>query len=484
MISNKKRKADYIDFADLGLDLSHGNRVDFTNAECVRELTCKILSRMGITLNLPATRALCPAVPNRLNYLHWLDSILSSAGSDESDRNRVLDVGTGSTCIYPLLGNRMFGWHFVGADISPEALSWAAQNVALNAKQEQISLLQSLAPSEELQGCVKRIFAHSAGKKSSMMEEELANVHELITTMDVTKFSMRGPLRHALGAMDPMTVRALSEMERNTCIGTRRESNHVFFSAVMCNPPFYDVDEVILENRRTVCTGSNTEMRTTGGEVAFIIGFIADSLVLQGTICWYTCMLGKKRSLGVLVLVLQTLGIASIRSTRFELGITHRWGLAWSTSPPPIANRYLQHVVPPSLTNPRPFSYLATDEPEYGKIVISRALGLAVDVINGRIVESLLAQNLSPVNFSVELRQGHGGQGEDMEDTVVIVISRGGVVNTVLLDRLKGDIERINRRWRRSELKKSPHIGNASQEDVTNTASPVLQEPEDNMSVC
>jgi hypothetical protein len=32
---------------------------------------------------------------------------------------------------------------------------------------------------------------------------------------------------------------------------------------------------------RTVCTGSISEMRTTGGEVAFICAMIADSLYLR-----------------------------------------------------------------------------------------------------------------------------------------------------------------------------------------------------------
>ena len=32
---------------------------------------------------------------------------------------------------------------------------------------------------------------------------------------------------------------------------------------------------------RTVCTGSKSEMRTVGGEVAFVAAIIADSLILR-----------------------------------------------------------------------------------------------------------------------------------------------------------------------------------------------------------
>lgn len=44
----------------------------------------------------------------------------------------VLDIGTGATCIYPLLGARKYGWRFVGSEIDPVALRWANTLVAAN----------------------------------------------------------------------------------------------------------------------------------------------------------------------------------------------------------------------------------------------------------------------------------------------------------------------------------------------------------------
>ena len=106
----------------------------------------------------------------------------------------------------------------------------------------------------------------------------------------------------------------------------------------MTNPPFYDLEEIISEGGHAVCTGTNTEMRTLGGEVAFIAAMILDSLVMQRAGCrWYTCMVGKKASIKTLRALLRDAGVPIVHSTRFAQGRTMRWGLAWSfyeDSPP------------------------------------------------------------------------------------------------------------------------------------------------------
>ena len=85
--------------------------------------------------------------------------------------------------------------------------------------------------------------------------------------------------------------------------------NREWLTAIMTNPPFYDLyEEVkkhgfglyllsgcslrrmhlyvrcvvqIFANQRTVCTGSINEMRTVGGEIAFVCAIIADSLIIR-----------------------------------------------------------------------------------------------------------------------------------------------------------------------------------------------------------
>ncbi len=44
----------------------------------------------------------------------------------------LVSVGTGASCIYPLLGTRLNGWSFLATDIDKESVAVAKENVARN----------------------------------------------------------------------------------------------------------------------------------------------------------------------------------------------------------------------------------------------------------------------------------------------------------------------------------------------------------------
>lgn len=105
----------------------------------------------------------------------------------------------------------------------------------------------------------------------------------------------------------------------------------------MCNPPFYSSQEEIeqgLLNKElepsAVCTGSDNEMITKGGEFAFIKLMVIESLKLQKQIHWYTSMIGLKRTIRPLVRLLNDQGITNYTITNFTQGKTVRWAIAWS----------------------------------------------------------------------------------------------------------------------------------------------------------
>ncbi|XP_054785659.1 uncharacterized protein LOC129292150 isoform X2 [Prosopis cineraria] len=117
---------------------SHDGRpnIDWTDFNATRELT-RVLLLHDHSLNwwIPDGQ-LCPTVPNRSNYIHWVEDLLSSDiiphTSSTGDKVRGFDIGTGANCIYPLLGASLLGWSFVGSDVTDVAIEWASRNVHSN----------------------------------------------------------------------------------------------------------------------------------------------------------------------------------------------------------------------------------------------------------------------------------------------------------------------------------------------------------------
>lgn len=112
--------------------------IDFADPVAVKALNRALLSRhYGIAhWDIPAGY-LCPPIPGRADYLHYLADLISEANGGQlpaGEHVRALDIGTGANLIYPLLGNRSFGWQMVGSDISTQAIDSARAIVSANAR--------------------------------------------------------------------------------------------------------------------------------------------------------------------------------------------------------------------------------------------------------------------------------------------------------------------------------------------------------------
>ena len=92
--------------------------------------------------DIPA-QYLCPPIPGRVDYLHYLADLLSESNSGNiprGDRVRVLDIGVGANCIYPLVGHAVYGWKFVGTEVDAVALDNAQRIVEANQLRDEIEL--------------------------------------------------------------------------------------------------------------------------------------------------------------------------------------------------------------------------------------------------------------------------------------------------------------------------------------------------------
>lgn len=110
--------------------------IDFFDPVAVKMLNKALLKHFyGINdWDIPAGY-LCPPIPGRADYLHHMADLLAVGNMGTvpiGDGIRCLDIGTGANCIYPVLGNRLYGWSFVGTEIDPKARKNAEEIISKN----------------------------------------------------------------------------------------------------------------------------------------------------------------------------------------------------------------------------------------------------------------------------------------------------------------------------------------------------------------
>ncbi|KAF5951541.1 hypothetical protein HYC85_009485 [Camellia sinensis] len=315
----------------------------WTDFNATRELT-RVLLLHDHALNwwIPDGQ-LCPTVPNRSNYIHWIEDLLSSDiltntnADGHGDIVRGFDIGTGANCIYPLLGASLLGWSFVGSvtatgygrfcsvieihrcvgrsgcrsDVTDVALEWAERNVKNNPQISDLIEIRKVDNGEERSN--GQLVDGESGTHLYDIEAikaEPAPLGSLKLHSDVNK-SYHGP---------PVLLGVVRDGEK--------------FDFCMCNPPFFETMEEAGLNPKTSCGGTPKEMVCPGGEEAFISRIIQDSLQLKQSFRWYTSLVGRKSNLKILISKLREVGVTIVKTTEFVQGQTCRWGLAWSFMPP------------------------------------------------------------------------------------------------------------------------------------------------------
>lgn len=134
----------------------HNNEatIDFSNPEAVKALNQAIL-KLNYQIDywdIPANY-LCPPIPGRADYIHYAADLLKSPFRNE--KVRVLDIGTGANCVYPLIGLREYGWHFVAADIDETSLRSAKKIVDENKLSQSIEMRKQDNPDYIFRGIIK-----------------------------------------------------------------------------------------------------------------------------------------------------------------------------------------------------------------------------------------------------------------------------------------------------------------------------------------
>lgn len=130
----------------------YGNlSIDFSNPKAVKELNTGLLFCYdGIqSWNFP-DQNLCPPIPGRLDYILYLHDLLAT-----EEKCTILDIGTGATCIYPLLGVAEHQWNFVATDIDSKSLEIAQSIIQNNGLSNKIELREQRNKQQILKGILK-----------------------------------------------------------------------------------------------------------------------------------------------------------------------------------------------------------------------------------------------------------------------------------------------------------------------------------------
>jgi 23S rRNA (adenine1618-N6)-methyltransferase len=259
--------------------------IDFANPAAVKALNRALLKQFyGIeNWDVPAGY-LAPPIPGRADYLHYLADLLADSNAGEIPRGRsirVLDVGVGANCIYPIIGHREYGWRFVGTDNDAVAVRMAKQIVAGN---------------RVLNGAVDiRLQPSSADIFSGVIKPT--------EHFDLT---MCNPPFHASAA----------EAEA----GSRRKASNLGQSVGtgQGNKPVLNFG------------GQPNELWTPGGEATFLWRMAEESAHLRQNCYWFTSLVSKKDTLPGLYKSLKKLQATEVRTIGMTQGQKVSRFVAWT----------------------------------------------------------------------------------------------------------------------------------------------------------
>ncbi|MFD2721283.1 23S rRNA (adenine(1618)-N(6))-methyltransferase RlmF [Hymenobacter monticola] len=259
--------------------------IDFADPAAVKALNRALLKQFYGIEHWDIPRGyLCPPIPGRADYVHYLADLLADSNGGQLPRGEditVLDVGVGANCIYPIIGRREYGWHFVGSDVDGVAVRAAQQIEASN---------PSLAGAIEarLQPSRTRIF------------------DGLIQAGEVFDLTMCNPPFHASAA--------------EAAAGSQRKVAGLGTGPARGRGP-----------RPTLnFGGQHNELWCEGGEAGFMRRMVQESGRRPTSAYWYTSLVSKKETLPGVYRALQTAGATDVRTIEMAQGQKKSRLVAWT----------------------------------------------------------------------------------------------------------------------------------------------------------
>ncbi|MDZ4202659.1 MAG: 23S rRNA (adenine(1618)-N(6))-methyltransferase RlmF [Gallionella sp.] len=261
----------------------YGNQtINFADPSAVKALNrALLLLDYGIRdWDIPA-QYLCPPIPGRADHVHYLADLLAESNGGEVPRGpsvRVLDIGVGANCIYPLIGHAAYGWQFVGTDIDSVALENARRILAANQLSDAVELRLQRSPTAIFDG-----------------------VTDADEFFDLT---LCNPPFHA-------SLAAARHGSQRKWENLGRESN---------------------KHKKPVLNfgGQSLELCCEGGEVAFVTRMIEESRSGGNNCLWFTSLISKSATLPHVYRALKYAGATDNRTIEMAQGQKKSRILAWT----------------------------------------------------------------------------------------------------------------------------------------------------------
>lgn len=184
---------------------------------------------------------LVPPIPGRADYIHYLADLLKV---DDSYKTTVLDIGTGASLVYPLIGNAVYNWNFVATDIEPKSIEIAQEIIDKN--------------------------PHLASKITLRLQSDKKQILAGIITKDdyFDAVMCNPPFFKSKKEAEAQTLRKLKGLDK-------RKSPKLINNF----------------------SGENNELWCNGGELSFVLNYIKESVLFKTQVGWFTSLISNEDNL-------------------------------------------------------------------------------------------------------------------------------------------------------------------------------------------
>ncbi len=254
----------------------YGNlSIDFFDSKAVISLNKALLKHFyNIHFWEIPTNYLCPPVPGRADYIHYIADLLQAT---PKQKIKVLDIGIGANCIYPIIGVTEYNWSFIGTDIDPIALQAAQKIIDTNPSlKDNIQLRSQPNPYHIFNGIIN---------KDDFFDVSICNP----------------PFHKSLDEAQTGTLRKLSNLK-----GKQIDKPNLNFG------------------------GQNAELYCKGGEEAFIRSMIYQSQHYANNVKWFTTLVSKKDALRKIYKTLKKVNALTVKTIPMKHGNKMSRIVAWT----------------------------------------------------------------------------------------------------------------------------------------------------------